>query len=50
MAFIGNHIDLILVLIVLVSAIPMVIEWWNGKRREAREEAAVEETLADLAE
>ena len=49
-AFIGNHIDLILALIVLVSAIPMVIEWWNGKRREAREEAAVEETLADLVE
>lgn len=34
-AFIGNNIDLVLILIVLISLVPMVFEWWN-ERRKAR--------------
>lgn len=30
--FIGDHIDLILVLLVLVSIIPLIIEWARGRR------------------
>ncbi|GAA1390288.1 DedA family protein [Luteococcus peritonei] len=32
-AFIGNNIDLVLILIVLISLVPMIFEWWNEKRK-----------------
>lgn len=39
--FIGDHIDLILVLIVLISVLPMAFEWWNSRRKAAKEGTAV---------
>lgn len=41
-SFIGDNIDAVLVLIVLISVLPMVVEWWLGKRRAAAE--AIETT------
>lgn len=35
--FIGDNIDAVLVLIVLISVLPMVVEWWLGKRRSVAE-------------
>ena len=40
-SFIHNHIELVLVLIVLVSLIPMGVEWWN-QRRHAKQAPPVE--------
>ncbi|MFT8396599.1 DedA family protein [Propionibacterium sp.] len=45
-SFIGNNIDAVLVLIVLISVIPMAIEWWRGKRK-AQAEAVTAQRVAD---
>jgi membrane-associated protein len=51
-SFISNHLDLMLVLIVLVSIVPMVIEWARGRRavrleREAAAREANEQTIVN---
>ncbi|WP_091970090.1 VTT domain-containing protein [Propionibacterium cyclohexanicum] len=40
-SFIGDNIDAVLVLIVLISVVPMVIEWWRGRRKPGVEQAGV---------
>lgn len=37
--FIRAHVDLIIILLVALSVIPLALEWWRG-RRQGREEAA----------
>jgi len=38
--FIGDNIDLVLLLIVFISVVPMIVEYLNEKRKAKKEEAA----------
>jgi membrane-associated protein len=49
-SFIANHLDPMLVLIVLLSVIPMVVEWARGRRANRRErDAAAQEASEQTA-
>jgi membrane-associated protein len=47
-SFISSHVDLILVLIVLVSVVPMVIEWARHRRQQRMESNATTQVITPV--